>query len=159
MLSELPALLALGAPGVASYLRLVPSQWAGAYHCWGLENREAALRLIAGRSPNAEIKCFDGAATPSLASGGVIAAGLAGIERGAALPEEVHGDPARSDDPPPRLPRSLAESLSAFERSDVLREALGDVLHEAVRAVRQGEIDLFAGRSPEEITAATRWRY
>ena len=48
VLDRLPALLALGAPGVASYLRLVPQHWAGAYACWGLENREAALRMVTG---------------------------------------------------------------------------------------------------------------
>src|SRR4029453_4954493 len=40
ILNRLPALLALGAPSVASYLRMVPSHWAGVYACWGLENRE-----------------------------------------------------------------------------------------------------------------------
>ena len=48
VLRELPALLAVGAPSAASYLRLVPSRWAGAYQCWGRENREAAIRLITG---------------------------------------------------------------------------------------------------------------
>src|SRR4029453_2914451 len=44
ILRRLPALLALGAPSVASYLRLVPSHWAGVYGCWGLENRGAWAR-------------------------------------------------------------------------------------------------------------------
>ena len=48
ILAELPALTAVGAPSVASYLRLVPSHWAGVFQCWGLENREAALRLVTG---------------------------------------------------------------------------------------------------------------
>ena len=47
VLEHLSGLLALGAPSVASYLRLVPQHWAGAYACWGLENREAALRMVA----------------------------------------------------------------------------------------------------------------
>jgi len=38
VLERLPALLAVGAPSVASYLRLLPSHWAGAFACWGLEN-------------------------------------------------------------------------------------------------------------------------
>ncbi|MEK8169185.1 hypothetical protein NKH77_03380 [Streptomyces sp. M19] len=48
MLRELPALLAIGAPSAASYLRLEPSHWAGVFQCWGLENREAAIRFITG---------------------------------------------------------------------------------------------------------------
>ncbi|MEP6697018.1 MAG: glutamine synthetase, partial [Pseudonocardiales bacterium] len=42
ILSALPALCAIGAPTPASYLRLVPSHWAGAFACWGRETREAA---------------------------------------------------------------------------------------------------------------------
>ena len=45
---NLPALLAVGAPSVASYLRLIPQRWAAAYCCWGRENREAAVRLVGG---------------------------------------------------------------------------------------------------------------
>jgi glutamine synthetase len=46
ILAHLPALLAVGAPTAASYLRLVPSHWAGVFACWGVETREAALRFI-----------------------------------------------------------------------------------------------------------------
>ncbi|MYS23766.1 glutamine synthetase [Streptomyces sp. DvalAA-14] len=159
ILDALPALLVLGAPGPASHLRLVPSQWAGAYQCWGPENREAALRLISGRSANAEVKCFDGAANPYLALGGTIAAALAGLDAAATLPAEVNGDPARLSSPPPRLPESAADALSAFTSSATLREALGEPLHQAVRAVRQAEIELFADRTPTQIAEATRWRY
>ncbi|MFI6445291.1 glutamine synthetase [Kitasatospora sp. NPDC050543] len=165
-LAALPALLVLGTPSPASYLRLVPSQWAGAYQCWGRENREAALRLVTGSTgeqataANAEIKCFDAAANPYLTVGAVIAAGLAGLDEGLTLPPEVTADPA---DAPPgavrRLPAGLPEAVEAYEKSAVLREALGEPLYDAVLAVRRAEIELFAGRSPEEIVAATRWRY
>ncbi|MBH5333608.1 glutamine synthetase [Streptomyces pactum] len=164
VLRELPALLAVGAPSPASYLRLVPSRWAGAYRCWGLENREAALRFICGPADdpdaaNAEVKCFDAAANPYLAVGAVIAAGLAGIDAGLRLPPPVAGDPARADEPPPRLPESLEESVRHFEESAVLREALGEPLWESVAAVRRAECALFAGATPQEIAAATRRRY
>ncbi|WNI16253.1 glutamine synthetase family protein [Actinacidiphila sp. ITFR-21] len=159
VLDALPALLALGAPGPAGHLRLVPSQWAGAYQCWGSENREAALRLVSGHSANAEVKCFDGAANPYLALGGTIAAGLAGVDAAATLPAEVSGDPALLPSPPPRLPESAADALDAFSGSTVLREALGEPLYEAVRAVRRAEIALFADQSPARIAEATRWRY
>ncbi|MEY9944182.1 glutamine synthetase [Kitasatospora sp. GAS1066B] len=166
VLAELPALLALGAPSPASYLRLVPQQWAGAYQCWGLENREAALRLIPGppgegpAGANAELKCFDAAANPYLLVGSVLAAGLAGLDARRSLPAEVPGDPAALPEGEiPRLPSSLAQALAEYRTSGILREALGDPLYEAVLAVRLGELALFDGRSPEELAAATRWRY
>ncbi|MEU9129739.1 glutamine synthetase family protein [Kitasatospora sp. NPDC048540] len=161
VLAELPALLALGAPSVASYLRLVPGRWSGPYRCWGRENREAALRLIPGSTPeqaNAEVKCFDAAANPYLAVGGVLAAGFGGIDRGLRLPPEVSGDPADSGYAE-RLPADLAEAAAAFKGSDLLREALGAELHAAVLAVREAEIGLFDGVGADEVIAATRLRW
>ncbi|SQD94973.1 Glutamine synthetase catalytic region [Parafrankia sp. Ea1.12] len=178
ILGRLPALMALGAPSVASYLRLVPSHWAGAFACWGLENREAAIRLIVGAegepgTANVEVKCFDLAANPYLAVGGVLAAGLAGLEclddprrAGAAvLPEPVGCDPASLDGSElarrgiRRLPTGLGEAVAAFEADEVLRDALGTELHATLVAVRRGEIELFAGADPAEIADRLRWRY
>lgn len=171
ILAALPALTAVGAPSVASYLRLVPSHWAGAYHCWGLENREAALRLVTGSAgeqdvrANLEVKCFDLAANPYLVAGSLIAAGLAGLDSGARLPDEISDDPAVL--PPAeldrrgvrRLPQSLAEAAGCLSASTVLREAMGDPLFAAFLAVRRAETELFAGASPADVTAATRWRW
>ncbi|QLH19851.1 glutamine synthetase family protein [Streptomyces sp. Rer75] len=163
VLRALPALLAIGAPSPASYLRLEPSRWAGAYQCWGLENREAALRFITGApddpgGANAEVKCFDPAANPYLVTGAVIAAGLAGLDAGLTLPPPVSGDPARTDRER-RLPTSLPAALEHFEDSAVLREALGDPLFESIAAVRRAEAALFEKAAPQEIAAATRGRY
>ena len=85
ILTHLPALLAIGAPSMASYLRLIPSHWAGVYACWGLENREAALRMITGSTgssewaANLEVKCLDLTANPYLLLAGLLAAGFDGI--------------------------------------------------------------------------------
>ncbi|MFF7590981.1 glutamine synthetase [Kitasatospora purpeofusca] len=166
VLGALPELLVLGCSSPAGYLRLVPSRWAGAYQCWGLENREAALRLVTGSTgerssaANAEIKCFDATANPYLAVGAVIAAGLAGREQRLALPPESTGDPSLAEPGTvPRLPTGPAEALDAYRGSAVLREALGEPLFEAVLAVRQAEAEQYAGASPERLAAVTRWRY
>jgi glutamine synthetase len=171
ILAALPELTAVGAPSVASYLRLVPSHWAGAYQCWGRENREAALRLVTGSSgeqdarANLEVKCFDLAANPYLVVGSLIAAGLAGHRSGAVLPPETRGDPVGkqaadlADPDVRRLPQSLAEATGHLGRSVVLREAMGDPLFEAFLAVRRAETELFAGLSADEIVARTRWRW
>lgn len=163
VLRELPALLAVGAPSPVSHLRLEPSRWAGVFRCWGLENREAALRFITGApddpgGANAEVKCFDATANPYLVTGCVIAAGLAGIADRLTLPEPVSGDPAERGDQP-RLPTSAAEALERFERSGVLREAMGDPLFEAFAAVRRAEIELFASAAPQDAADAVRGRY
>ncbi|WP_163553730.1 glutamine synthetase family protein [Candidatus Frankia alpina] len=171
ILARLPALMALGAPSVASYLRLVPSQWAGAYACWGSENREAALRMIpgppaaAGRAANLEIKCFDLAANPYLVAAGLLAAGHAGLDDEARLPPPVDVDPAslgpaeRARRGIARLPTDLGAAVAAFTADDVLRRACGPALHDTVASVRRAEIDRFAGADPAVVVAATRWRY
>lgn len=171
VLDALPALAGIGMPSVASYLRLVPSHWAGAYQCWGLENREAALRLVTGSDgeqdtrANIEVKCFDAAANPYLVAGSLIAAGLAGMDAGARLPQETRGDPALEPEEElagrgaRRLPQALEEAVSHLEKSAVLRSALGDALFEAILAVRRGEAALFAGSDADEVTAQTRWRW
>ncbi|MFD9793066.1 glutamine synthetase [Streptomyces sp. NPDC059070] len=163
VLAALPALCAVGAPSPASYLRLEPSRWAGAFQCWGPENREAALRFIPGvpgdpAAANAEVKCFDAAANPYLAVGAVLAAGLAGLDAKASLPGPVSGDPAVVGGRP-RLPASLPAALEHFTASAVLREAMGDPLFEAFAAVRHAEAALFDGKSPQEVAEATRGRY
>ncbi|KAB8166977.1 glutamine synthetase [Streptomyces sp. 3MP-14] len=160
---ELPALMALGAPSPASYLRLRPSRWAGAYHCWGLENREAALRFVTGSpddlgAANAEVKSFDGAANPYLVVGGVLAAGLAGLREELTLPVPVTGDPAHQPGQR-RLPAELPEATRALADSAVLAEAMGEELLGAVVAVRRAEAELFAAAGPEELVVATRDRY
>ena len=171
VLAALPALAAVGAPSVASYLRLVPSHWAGAYQCWGKENREAALRLVTGSSgehevrSNLEVKCFDLSANPYLVIGAVLAVGLEGIRSGGTLPDEIKGDPAGMAEAElaergvRRLPQSLGESVSALEDNAVLREAMGEAMFEAFLAVRRAEIELFADASPAEVVARTRWRW
>jgi glutamine synthetase len=129
------------------------------------------MRFITGvegnrdTAANVEIKCFDAAANPYLAVAALLCAGRAGLAERASLPEPVEVDPA-SLDPDDRaargiaaLPASLDEAVAAMEAEPVLAEALGEVLVDTVAAVRRGEIAKLAGASPEEIAAATRWRY
>jgi glutamine synthetase len=163
LLDHLPALCAIGAPSVPSYLRLVPQRWAGAFRCWGRENREAGLRFVTGTqgteatAANAELKCFDASANPYLVAGAVAAVVAEAVE--GRLPPEVPVDPASLDagDQPPRLPRSLTEATDALEGDRVLREAMGEALFAAFVAVRRAEVELFAGQTDDEVVAATRW--
>ncbi len=166
LLDRMPALLAIGSPMPASYLRLVPSHWAGVYQVWGTENREAAVRFIEASpwdpgTANVELKSFDGGANPYLLAGAVLAVALAGADRQARLPDEVSGDPAAPGHPLAgqlaRLPGTLAEAVKALEASDELRAATGDELMTSFLASRRAEIELAWGKSDEEIIAATRW--
>ena len=84
LLAHAPALAALCAPTVNSYKRLVVgrsltgSTWAPAYISYGDNNRSAMVRVPKGRL---ELRLPDGSCNPYLATAGVIAAGLDGVER------------------------------------------------------------------------------
>ena len=166
VLDGLPALLAVGAPSVASYLRLIPQRWSAPYRCWGRENREAGVRLAAsGEHANVEVKCLDACANPYLLVGAVLALGLEGIDRALRLPPEVTVDPATlSEDElashgAALLPRSLEDALEPFRGSHALAEAMGAPLFGTIIAVREAEVAHFAGAAEEEIVSATRFRY
>lgn len=171
ILDRLPALLAIGAPSVASYLRLVPSHWAGAFACWGLENRETALRFVSGpvgnrhQSANLEVKCMDATANPYLVVAGLLTTGLAGLDEQARLPDPVAFDPAsisareRAEAGIDPLPSALQDSVAAFESEPALQTAFGPELATTIAELRRYEVELFTDSSPEEIAALTRWKH
>jgi glutamine synthetase len=126
--------------------------WASAYGVWGPDNREAALRLASpfwgeeAESTNVELKACDSSSNPYLALGGVIAAGLDGIEQRLELPPPVVVDPHTLDEEERarfgavRHPQSLGEALAALRADEVLMEALGDRLSTSYLAVKELDI-------------------
>ncbi|MEM9517341.1 MAG: glutamine synthetase family protein [Actinomycetota bacterium] len=171
VLDHSPALLAVTAPSVASYLRLQPQHWSAPFRCWGVENREAAVRIVgapAGQpeaAANAEIKTIDATASPYLVVAAVLAAGIDGLDRGLTLPPPVDVDPATMDVSTrtargiERLPATLIAATDQFAHDEVLRRELGVALHETLIAIRRAEIELFADATDDEVVAATRKRH
>ena len=156
VLEHLPGLCGLAAPSFNSYHRIIPHYWAGAFTCWGIDNREAPLRvpsLFAGMeeaSTNVELKSADATCNPYLAVGGLIAAGLDGIERGLEPPAPVQVDPAtlpqaeRDAKGIRPLPASQREALDALAADDVLTGAMGEVLAGSYLAVRGSEWEAYS---------------
>ncbi len=171
VLEALPALTAITCPSAASYLRLQPHRWAGAFTAWGRENREAALRFVTGmtgsrdEAANMELKAIDPAGNPYLVLGAVIAAGLDGMERERTLPAPTTADPASLTSARRRklgirqLPSSLGAAVEELERSSMLRAAMGDMLFDSFVATRRGEVEAFAGADDDALARAHRWRY
>jgi glutamine synthetase len=151
VLDHLPALCGLTAPSFNSYRRIVPQYWAGAFVCWGHDNREAPVRVpsvfwgLEEPSTNVELKAADASSNPYLALGGLIAAGLDGVERGLEPPEPVEVDPAtlgeeeRARRGITKLPTTQAEALDALAADEMLTDALGAVLAGSYLAVRRSE--------------------
>jgi glutamine synthetase len=154
---------------IVSGLRMQPGNWAGAYACWGIENREAAVRFVKGGpgstyGGNVEVKIVDPSANPYLASAAILGLALDGIRRNAALPPETTIDPAKlSDSERDRadigtLARSQADMLAVLDNSASLRNILGDPAVDMVVAVRRLEQerygDLDAGQLADKFRMA-----
>ena len=156
VLEHLPGLCGLTAPSFNSYRRIVPQYWAGAFVCWGHDNREAPVRVpslfhgFEEESTNVELKAADASSNPYLAVGGLIAAGLEGLERGLEPPEPVEVDPATIDESEREargivpLPATQEEALDALAADEVLTAALGSVLAESYVAVRRSEWEAYS---------------
>jgi glutamine synthetase len=98
-------------------------------------------------SANLEYKPIDASCNPYLAFGGLIAAGLDGLDRALLPPEPVTVDPHRMS-PEEReaigiapYPASVGHALDALERDEVLTGALGETLTRSYLAVRRSEAE------------------
>ena len=149
LLRHLPALMALTTPSTNSYRRIRPHFWSGAFRCWGVDNREAAVRVPSspegGGATHVELKTCDASANPYLALGAVVAAGLDGVRKGLDPGKPLAADPghlpdeerrARGIDP---LPVNLGAAIDHLGRDSVLLAALGPTLAQAYLAVRRAE--------------------
>jgi glutamine synthetase len=170
IVAQLPELTGLLAPSALSSLRLQPGMWSGAYACWGLENREAAVRLCAATTgnphgANIEVKCVDPAANPYVACGAILAAALDGLRAGMPLPPEVTVDPATLTEDEAerfgvvRLPATHAAALDALERSAAARRHLGEELLEAMVAVRRHEQNEYGDADMETVVDRLRFAW
>jgi glutamine synthetase len=161
VIDALPDLIGVYAGSAVSALRLKPGNWAGATACWGLENREAAVRFIAATpgSPhgaNAELKLIDPSANPYLAAAAFLGSALRGIDRSLELPEEVADNPSNVATAPPPLDTEQTAVIDAIEHSATAAELLTPEIVGALVAVRRYEITTFGDLSPTETTAALR---
>ncbi|MCA1991031.1 MAG: glutamine synthetase family protein [Coleofasciculus sp. S288] len=160
LLHHLPALMALTTPSTNSYRRIRPHCWSGAFRCWGMDNREAAVRVPSNPeeiSPtHFEFKTVDASANPYLALGATIAAGLDGVRHCLDLGEPVGVDPGhlteteRRDRNIDSLPTTLGESIEHLSNDQVLLNALGSELAQAYLAVRKAEWDAMKDLELEE---------
>jgi glutamine synthetase len=156
VVQHLPGLLGLTTPSVNSFRRLQPHYWSSAYTAWGIDNREAAVRVPSrywddeAGSTNLELKASDASANPYIALGGLIAAALDGIERGLDPGEPVNQDPGNLTDAEReqrgirRFPLTASEALDKLEGDGVLTGALGAGLATEYLKVRRAEAAAYA---------------
>jgi len=122
---------------VNSYKRLVPGYEAPVYICWARRNRSALIRVPLykpgkEKATRIELRSPDPACNPYLAFACMLNAGLTGVEKKYKLPEPVEKDvyhlapEERKALGIDNLPGSLIEAIEYAEKSDLLRETLGE---------------------------------
>jgi glutamine synthetase len=122
---------------VNSYKRLVPGYEAPVYVSWARRNRSAMVRVPMYKpgkeeATRIEFRSPDPACNPYLAFAVMLAAGLKGIQENYPLPDPVEEDiyemdkAARETAGIDSLPGNLFEAIGEVEKSELVRETLGD---------------------------------
>ena len=153
LLRHAPSLLALCAPTVNSYRRLVPGYEAPVNLGYSARNRSAACRIPMyspdPRSRRVEFRCPDPACNPYLAFAAMLMAGLDGIQNridpGEPIDKNLYDLPPEELVKVPSTPASLEEALEALEadhayllRGDVFT---ADVIETWLDYKRRREVD------------------
>jgi glutamine synthetase len=163
---HMPALCALVAPSPVSYYRLGPHHWSCGYASFGIQNREAAVRICPsperdpkkkGRAFNMELRAPDATASPYMVLGALIRAGLEGIRAKLPLPTPIDRDPGDLSAAERKrlgvavLPSSLTQALATLDADPIAKAWLPPVMYESYVAVKRTEVAMFAGVDPAEI--------
>jgi glutamine synthetase len=118
----------LYAPTVNSYKRYQAATFAPTRVAWARDNRTCGFRVVGeGDSLRIENRIPGADANPYLAFAATIAAGLYGIEKKIAPPEEFHGDAYKSK--VTSVPKTLAEATDLFEKSAAAKACFGPEVH------------------------------
>lgn len=149
---------AILAPTANSYKRLVPGYEAPVYIGWAQINRSALVRLpryTKGRnnSVRLELRCPDPSANPYLAFAAMLAAGLDGIKHELTCPDPLNNvniwnldEQERKERGIDSLPGSLAEAMYEFEKNQVIKDALGDMIVEVFQRAKWAEVEEYRTR-------------
>ena len=138
----MPELLAMIAPTVNSYSRLIPGFWAPTRANWGVENRTCALRVIPGseKSQRVEYRVAAADANPYVALAAALASGLYGIEQKIEPTEMITGNAYEQDgDEAYALPTTLWDAAQKLKLSAMAKEYFGAEFVEHYAASREWE--------------------
>jgi glutamine synthetase len=160
---HLPFVTAITAPSAASYFRLRPNRWAPTWANLGVQDRGAGLRVCpifgepAAERFNLEYRVADAAASPYMALGALVWAGLDGIRQKRSLappPERNFWDMSEVDREVAGvkpLPRSLGDALDNLEASAAARDWFGETFFSAYLQFKRAELRALKGLVPAQI--------
>jgi glutamine synthetase len=138
----MPELLAMVAPTVNSYTRLVPGFWAPTDSTWSVDNRTCSLRVIPGspKSQRVEYRVAAADANPYIILAAAVASGLWGIENKCEPEPIVEGNAYDCKFPEHlALPHTLWESAQRLKASSMARDWFGTEFVDHFAATREWE--------------------
>jgi len=138
----MPEFLAMIAPTVNSYTRLIPGFWAPTDATWGVDNRTCALRVVQGseHSQRVEYRVAAADCNPYLALAGAIASGLHGIEAELEPTPKIEGNAYEKTFPKKlALPTTLWDAAQRLKGSGIARDMFGDTFVDHYAASREWE--------------------
>lgn len=138
----MPELLAMIAPTVNSFTRLIPGFWAPTEASWGVDNRTCALRAIPGgaESQRVEFRIAAADANPYVVLSAALASGLWGIENRIEPQEQITGNAYDRQFPKElQFPRTLWEAAQRLKASEVARDWFGSAFVDHFAATREWE--------------------
>ena len=147
-------------PLVNSYKRLVPGYEAPTSVAWSERNRSPLVRVPAqrGDETRVELRMPDPACNPYLALAVMLRAGLDGVDKALDPGPPVHKNIYKMSHRERRhlrideLPRNLSKALDELEKSDLMRETLGEHIFDHFLAAKRAEWDSYIRHvSPWEI--------
>ena len=140
LLEHATSYIALLAPTVNSYKRLIPGFEAPTRIAWGYRNRSTMVRIPhfngSEKAARIELRCPDTTMSPHLGLAAILAAGLDGIKRDLEPGKPVSANLYKTPSDVASLPGSLKESLELLDQSSLLRSELGDSAVEAFVKLR-----------------------
>jgi glutamine synthetase len=127
MLEHHEAMAAICAPTVNAYKRLRPATLAGVWANWGLDHRNATIRVPKERdaATRLEYRLPDGAANPYLTVAAVLCAAMIGIDASIEPPAIEDGDGFESANTERRTPANLGDAINALVADEVFVNAFG----------------------------------
>ena len=145
----MPELIAMVAPNINSYRRLVPNYWAPIDNSWDIDNRTTSLRVITGAptSQRVEYRLASADSNPYLAMSVALGSGLWGIENKIEPTKSISEAAEKRGIKP--LPSSLGDASTRLRKSKVARLLFGSEFIEHFCATREKEEELHRNQVDE----------
>ena len=151
LLKYVKGFTAITNPTVNSYKRLVPGYEAPVYIAWSMANRSALVRVPAkrGNATRVELRSPDPSCNPYLAFAVLLQSCIDGVKNQIEPPAPVESNiyqltnRERQRQKIDTLPGSLAEALYDLNKSNVVKEALGDHIYNEFIQAKKKEWDSF----------------